>query len=115
MKKERVKQLFYMDELKLFGRVNNQLKRIFNSFSNDIVMDFRRDKWVRVTFKKGSITETNSIDLQFVSISRKLKQEASKHIGVSDGERIEHTQMKENKKKNTTGCASDVKYCIKFT
>lgn len=76
------------------------LLNIVKCFSDDIGIDFGLDKCAKVTFKKGRIIETTSIDLDFVTKIRELEQdEAYKYLGISVGDVIQHLQMKEKVRK----------------
>lgn len=55
---------------------------------------FELDNCERVTFKKGWITETHSINLDFVTKISELEEEAYKYLGFSEGVGMQHTQMK---------------------
>ena len=53
--KERISHLFYMDDLKLYSKNDNQLERLLNNvkiFSDDIKMQFGLDKCAKASFKR---------------------------------------------------------------
>lgn len=92
-----------MDDLKLFAKDDNELKGLLNIvkyFSDDICMSFGLDKCAKVTFKKGRILEAPLIDLDFATKIRELEHdEAYKYLGISEGDGIQHSQMKEKVRK----------------
>lgn len=64
-----------MNDIKFFAKDENVLKGLANAvkcFSDNIGMDFGLDKCAKVTFKKERITETHSMDLDFVTKIREL-------------------------------------------
>lgn len=92
--------LFDMDDINLFAK--QDLMDIFNNlkcFRDFIGMDVGVCKCAKVIFKKGKITETRSIDLDFFTKIRKLEQEAYKYLGHSEGDGIQYKQMEEKQRK----------------
>ena len=98
-----VNHLFYMDDLKLYGKDDNQIEGLLGTvkiFSDDIGMEFGLDKCAKVTFKKGRLVKTNSINLDIQTKIQELEPgDTYKYIGVSEGEGIQHSKMKEKIRK----------------
>lgn len=68
-----------MDDIRLFAKDDYQLKgfpNTVNYFRDSISMNFGLDNWAKLTFKNGSNTETQLMDLDFVTELRELEQEA---------------------------------------
>ena len=75
-----INHLFYMDDLKTFGRDNQQQERLLQTvkrFSDDINMKFGLDKCATAEFKRGKLTKTTSIILDEETAIKELQQEDS--------------------------------------
>lgn len=69
-------------------------------FSDVRGIDFGLNKYAEVTFQKGIITETYSIDLDFcIKIRELVQEEAYKYLAIIEGDVIQHSQMKEKLRK----------------
>ena len=101
--KERISHLFYMDDLKLYCRNDNQLQGLLNIvkiFSDDIKMQFRLEKCAKASFKRGKLTKTSSVKLDAATIIQELEQEGTyKYLGIEEGNSIKHAAMKEKVRK----------------
>lgn len=72
-----------MDDFEFFVKDDNELKgqlNIVKYINEDIGMDFWLDKCAKLTFKKWSITERHSINLDIVINISELRQE--KRVGT---------------------------------
>ena len=59
IQKKNINHLFYMDDLKLFAKDDNDLEGLLQTvkkFSDDIGMSFGLDKCAKATFKRGKLT-----------------------------------------------------------
>lgn len=95
--------LLYMDDIKLFSASDSQqtgLLKTVKKFSDDIQMEFGLDKCAKVSFHRGSCTETNDIQLDTNTTIRELNQDESyKYLGVCEGTGIQHEKMKDKIRK----------------
>ena len=98
-----INHLFYMDDLKLFAKNDEQLEGLLTTvkqFSNDICMDFGLDKCAKATFLRGRLAKTSSISLDPDTTIRELDpEEMYKYLGVNEGNGINHAAMKEKIRK----------------
>ena len=59
-------------------------------------MEFGLDKCAKATFKRGRLADSSNIELDANIIIQDLDQEGTyKDLGVSDGDGVQHSQMKE--------------------
>ena len=96
---KKLNHLFYMDDLKLFGKNSQQQERLLQTvekFSDDINMKFGLDKCATAEFKRGKLAKTTSIVLDEETTIKELQQEDSyKYLGINEAEGIQHAKMKE--------------------
>ena len=100
---QNISHLFYMDDLKLFAKTDQQLEGLLStvkSFSDDICMEFGLDKCAKATFNKGRLRKSSSISLDIDTTIKQLDPEQCyKYLGVNEGDGINHNQMKEKIRK----------------
>ena len=100
---EKINHLFYMDDLKLYGKDDEEFDRLLctvKKFSDDIGMDFGLDKCAKATFIRGRLTSTNEIKLNEDTSIRELDQEVIyKYLGIEEGDGIQHAKMNEKIRK----------------
>ena len=75
---ENKNHLFYIDELKLYGKNDKELDGLLctvKKFSDDIDMDFGLDKCGKSTFIRERLTSTSEIKLNEDASIRELNQE----------------------------------------
>ena len=98
-----INHLFYMDDLKLFARNDNELTGLLDTvkkFSDDIGMQFGLDKCAKVTFIKGKIVKTENITLDVSTTIRELEQEGTyKYLGIQEAEGVSNAANKEKVRK----------------
>ena len=93
---ERITLLFYLDDLKLYAKDDNELEgllRIVKGFSYDIGMEFGLSKCGKTTFKRGKLGKLEKSDhvrLDEETMIKDLEQESSG---------IQHATMKQTIKK----------------
>ena len=77
---ERLNHLFYMDDLKLYAKNDEQLEGLLHNvkmFSDDINMQFGFNKCAKATFKRGKLTETSSIEIDEATSIQEIDQEGT--------------------------------------
>ena len=94
-----VSHLLYMDDLKLYGKNDDQLQGLVQTVKNmsdDIGMEFGLDKCAKATFRRGKVTSTSNINLNTKDMIKELDQEGVyKYLGIEEGDGIQHNKMKE--------------------
>ena len=88
-----------MDDLKTYPKNDVEqmdLLRTIKSFSDDIGMGFGLDKCSKATFKRGRLADSSNIELD---VSNIIQEGTYKHLGVSEGDGVQHSQMKEKIRK----------------
>ena len=93
---EKINHLFYVDDLKLYGKNDKELDGLLCSvkkFSDDIGMRFGLDKCAKTTFIWGRLTSTSEMKLNEVTSIRELDQEETyKYLGTDKGDGIQHAK-----------------------
>ena len=90
--------LFFMDDLKLYGRSDVELKTlldIVDKFSHDIDMKFGFDKCASLKIEAGKRKVSSGILLPSGDKIRDLDEEGYKYLGVLQEADIKCTEMKE--------------------
>ena len=99
IKEQKINHLFYMDDLKLYGKNDNELEgslKTVKKLSDDIGMEFGLDKCAKATFKKGRLEKSSPIEIDIKTTIRELEQEELyKYLGINEGNGIQHASMKE--------------------
>lgn len=94
-----ISHLLYMDDLKLLGKDEHQLREgleIIDGFSNDIQMEFGLDKCAIAVFRSGKLVKSENIQLNEKTTIRDLNQdEVYKYLGVDESDCIQHSKMKQ--------------------
>ena len=88
----------YMDDLKLYGRSNSELKTLLDTtktFSDDICMEFGIDKCASVTIRKGKKISTEGVTLPDGSILQDVTEEGYRYLGILEADKIYNMKMKE--------------------
>ena len=100
---ERITHLFYMDDLKLYAKDDNEhegLLRIVKAFSNDIGMEFGLRKCAKAAFKRAKLEKSDHIRLDEETMIKDLEQEkVYKYLDVDESSGIQHATMKQKLKK----------------
>ena len=100
---ERIAHLFYLDDLKLYTKDDNELEgllRIVKGFSDDIGMEFGLSKCAKTTFKRGKLEKSDHVRLEEETMIKDLEQEkVYKYLSVDESSGIQHARMKQKLKK----------------
>ena len=98
-----INHLFYINDLKLFVKNDQQLQRLLNivkQFSADIRMEFGLDKCTKATFFDGKLMKAKNMTLDTATVVKDLEPEESyKYLGVTEGDRTQHSFMREKHQK----------------
>ena len=99
---QKVKDLLFMDDLKLFASNEKSLESLIQTmrvFSSDIEMEFRVEQCAVLTMKKGKITNSGGIALPNKTTMIGLKEgDRYKYLGVMQADGQKHHEMKEKVK-----------------
>ena len=98
-----INHLFYMDDLKLFAKNDQQLQDLLNivkQFSDNIRMEFGLDKCAKATFFRGKLLKAKNITLDTITIIKDLEpRESYKYLGVTERDGMQHSSMREKIRK----------------
>jgi predicted RNA-binding protein with RPS1 domain len=98
-----VSHLFYMDDLKLYSKTEQQLQgalHVVKKFSDDIEMKFGLSKCAKATLKGGKLIKKENIEIDVATTIKDLQQDNTyKYLGVDESEGIQHSKMKEKIRK----------------
>jgi len=90
----KMSHLFYMDDLKLLGRNENDLKnemKIVQIISKDINMNFGLEKCARICLKRGSVQSKMHVGSTFDNDIKELNlRKAYKYLGIEESFDIQH-------------------------
>ena len=100
---ERITLLFYMDDLKLYAKDDNELEgllRIVKGFSDDIGIEFGLSKCAKATLKRGILENSDHVRLDEETMIKDLELEkVYKYLVVDESSGIQHATMKLKLKK----------------
>ena len=94
--------LLFMDDLKLYGRDKDEIKKlcaVVHKFSKDIGMEFGMDKCAVLEIKSGVQVSCNGIVLPDDKTIQEVEPEGYKYLGVLEGADIKMKDMKEKVRK----------------
>jgi len=100
---KKISHLLYMDDLKLLGRNENDLKneiKIVQTISEDVNMNFGLEKCARICLKRGRVQSIMHIGNTFENDIKVLNpRKAYKYLGIEENFDIQHKNEKEKLKK----------------
>ena len=89
--REKINRLFYMDDLRLFGKNDCKLHGLLKT-----VKTFGLGKCAKATFIRGKLKYISSIVLDTDMKIKELDQENTyKYLGIKEGDGIQHGKLKE--------------------
>jgi len=95
----KISHLLYMDDLKLLGRNENELKnelKIVQTISKDMNMNFGLEKCARICLKRGSFQSKMHVGSTFDNDIKELDlRKAYKYLGMEESFDIQHKNEKE--------------------
>ena len=98
--KATINHLLYMDDLKLFGKTNNDIQSLINTvriFSSDIGMQFGLDKCAVIVLKKGKSVNIENISMPNGEEIRSIGEDVCtsyKYLGILEDDQVKHKEMK---------------------
>ena len=96
--KGKVNHLLFMDDLKVYGKNENQVDNLVNTvriFSKDIGMEFGITKCAMLTMKRGKKSKSEGIELPDGQLIKNLEDEdAYKYLGILEADTIKNKEMK---------------------
>jgi len=94
----KISHLLYMDDLKLLGRNENDLKnemKIVQTISKDINMNFGSEKCARICLKRGSVQSKMHEGSTFENDIKEMDpRKAYKYLGIEESFDIQHKRKK---------------------
>ena len=98
--KEKINNLLFMDDLKLFSGSEKGLDSLVQTvrvFSEDIGMEFGIEKCAMLVMKKGKIVKSVGIELSDGKVINSLQEgESYKYLGILDADKFLEEKMKLN-------------------
>ena len=95
---EKISHLLYMDDLKLYGKSEEEIKRLtaaVSMFSTDIGMEFGLSKCAAMTMERGKMRECTGLDLpDGQKIQGLTTEEHYKYLGMLEADTIKQDIMK---------------------
>ena len=97
-RKAKINHLFSMDDLKLFGKTQDQINTLIKAvhlFSTDIGMVFGVDKCGVVVMKRSNLVECNGIQLPNEEVIKQVEKTGYKYLRILELDGIMERDMKE--------------------
>ena len=94
---EKINHLLFMDHLKLYGKSENEIKRLVSTvevFSQDIDMEFSIKKCGVIIMNREKAKSTDGIELPSSEKIREIEEGGYKYLGISEYGRVKEQQMK---------------------
>ena len=101
-KKTKINHLLYMDDLKLYGKSNNEIDTLIQTVricTTDIGMKFGLDKCGVLAMKRGKVTACEGIMLNDEEVIGDVSVEGYKYLGIIERGDIAHEEMKQKTRK----------------
>jgi len=100
--KTKISHLFYMDDLKLFAKSEEELQKQIQTaktISDDIDMELGLEKCAKIAFKGGKLSSPTKFSDRHQQINTRARTgENVQYLGIEESEGIQHQQMKERVK-----------------
>ena len=97
--KNSINHLLYMDDLKLYGKSQNDITSLINTvriYSNDIGMEFGLDKCATISLKRGKLARGEEVEMPEGDMIHGIEEnEEYKYLGILEADDIKHDKMKE--------------------
>ena len=88
---QKINHLLFMDDLKLFGKNQNQIDSLVNTvylFSSDVGMEFGIRKCGVLVMKKGKAIATDGIELPDRQVVKDIEENGYKYLGILEMDKI---------------------------
>ena len=96
-----------MDDLKLIVKSEEELQKeiqTVKTFSDDIHMEFRLEKFAKIAFKRGKLVHSQNFVIDINRGIQELEQgKTYNYLGIEESEGIQHKKMKKEWNRNKTG------------
>ena len=96
--KEKINHLLFMDDLKLYSRSEKGLDSLIQTlrvFSEDIGMEFVKEKCAMLVMEKGKIVTSVGIEFPDGKVIRSVQEgESYKYLGILEAEKFLEEKMK---------------------
>lgn len=96
-KQSMINHLLYIDDLKLFGKTENQIDSLINTvyiFSKDIGMEFGLTKCGILVLKRGKVVKTDGVVMPDGDVMRQIEDDGYKYLGIMEMDQIMESTMK---------------------
>ena len=96
-KKTTINHLLFMDDLKLYGKSENQIESLVNTvymFSEDIGMEFGVKKCGVLVLKRGKMIECEGVVLPNGETMKEIEEDGYKYLGILEMDRIMEGEMR---------------------
>ena len=97
-KKSKINHSLYMDDLKLYGKSNNEIDTLIQKvriYTIDIGMKFGLDKCGAIAMKRGKVTACEGIMLNDKEVIGDVSIEGYRYFGIVERGDIAHEEMKQ--------------------
>ena len=95
----KISHLLYMDDLNLTAKSEEELQKeiqTVKAFSEDIHTEFGLEKCAKITFKRGTMIQSQNLVLDITREIQELEQgKTYKYLGIEEREGTQHQQMKQ--------------------
>ena len=92
----KINQLLFMDDLKLYGKNSNQMDSLVQTvrrYSEDIRMNFGKDKCAVLQLERGRLVSSQGIELPDGERMKEVDEEGYKYLGVLQLDKVLNNDM----------------------
>ena len=96
MGKTRINHMFFMDDLKLFGKSERQIESLVNTvraFSDDIGMEFGIKRCGVLIMKRGKVMTCEDIELPNGMTVKEVESEGHKYLGILELHKVKDKEI----------------------
>ena len=97
-RKLKINHLFFMDDIKLFGKSQNQIDLLVNTvylLSSDIGMEFGIGKCGVLVMQRGKVIATERMELPDGQVMKDIEEKGYKYLRILEMDKIKEVEMKE--------------------
>ena len=95
---EKTKYLLFMDDLKLYGKSENEIKGLVSTvevFSQDIGLEFGIEKCGVIIMNRGKFKSTGWKELPSAEKIKEIEEDGYKYLGILEYDRVKEQEMKD--------------------